>query len=102
LPDPWELLKKPESFKVPNRSDILFAVLSSVATAAVNNLTVSNWNAAWKIFAAAANSGHKDVAASSIKQLVLAHKSNLPMPVKELTIFEPILKQLFKAGYITN
>lgn len=93
LPDPEELLKNPSSFKLPTRGDKAYAVLSSVATAAVENLTKERWMAAWDIFASAAKQGGKDVAAASVRTLAQARKSNLPLPIKQIQEFIPLLKE---------
>ncbi|WP_225624355.1 hypothetical protein [Thermoanaerobacterium thermosaccharolyticum] len=93
LPDPEELLKNPSSFKLPTRGDKAYAVLSSVATAATENLTKERWIAAWDIFASAAKQGGKDVAAASVKTLAQARKNNLPLPTKQIQEFIPLLKE---------
>ncbi len=92
LPDPWMLLKHPDKFVMPSRSDIAFAIMSSVAAAALTDLTVANWNAAWEILGKAAESGGRDVAASAAKSLAEKFKENLPRPTKSLKHFIPILK----------
>lgn len=92
LPDPWDLLKHPDRFSLPNRGDIAFAVLSAVAAAAVSDLTVNHWKAAWQILGIAAKSGAKDVAASAAKTLAEKYKSNLPRPTEALSYFIPVLK----------
>lgn len=92
LPDPWDLLKHPEKFVLPDRGDVAFAVLSAVAAATVSELNVSNWKAAWQILGTAAKGGAKDVAASAAKTLAGVYKSNLPRPTEALAHFIPVLK----------
>ena len=92
LPDPEWVLAHPEKFQVPERGDQAFAVLSAVVTAAVGNLTKDRWLACWRVLAAAADQGAKDIAAASAKALAAARKPNLPLPTKELQGFIPLLK----------
>lgn len=92
LPDPEELIREPDKFKVPERGDQAFAVLTAVVTAAVGNLTSERWMAAWTVLARAADQGVKDVAAAAAKALARARKPGLPLPQKELQGFVPLLK----------
>lgn len=99
LPDPWELLKDPKKFKLHSRGDVNFAILSAVTAAAVSDLTEKHWLAAWTILGKAAKDGAKDVAAASSKILAEKHKSNLPLPSKDLLEFAPLLRS---AGLYKN
>ncbi len=92
LPNPETLLANPNEFLLPNRGDQAFAVLSSVASAVVHNLTAKRWSAAWAILALAAEQGGKDVAAVACKTLV-AHRAKMPLPTKELQAFLPLLQK---------
>jgi len=93
LPDPEELIREPDKFKVPERGDQAFAILTAVVTAAVGNLTSERWMAAWTVLARAADQGAKDIAAAAAKALAQARKPGLPLPQKELQGFIPLLKQ---------
>ena len=46
LPDPEELLAKPNAFKVPERGDRTFTILASVSQAVVANMTKERYLAA--------------------------------------------------------
>lgn len=94
LPDPEDILKAPDKFKLPSRSDRAFAVLASVAAAVVSNTTADRWLAGWKVMARAADGGPKDVAAASATGLLkLARKRpDLPLPTAEIKTFGPLLK----------
>ena len=94
LPDPEAILKAPEKFSLPKRSDRQFAVLASVAAAVVQNVTVERYLAGWKVMAIAAKDGPKDVAAAAAGSLMLLHrrKQDLPVPTAELKAFLPLLK----------
>jgi hypothetical protein len=93
LPDPEAVLAAPDSFKVPERGDQAFAVLTAVVSAAVGNLTKDRWMAAWQVLARAAEQGAKDIAAASAKALAQARKPGLPLPQKELREFIPLLQK---------
>lgn len=92
LPDPDELLAAPEKYRHPKRSDQAYAILNAVSLAAIADLTVARWNAAWTILAAAADAGGADVAAASARKLALARGTGLPLPVEQLTAFFPVLE----------
>lgn len=94
LPDPEDILAKPDKFKLPSRSDRQFAVLASVAAAVVSNTNGERWMAGWKVMAKAATEGPKDVAAAASSSLLkLARKRpDLPLPTAEIKAFVPLLK----------
>ena len=93
LPDPETLLKNPSQFELPKRGDKAFAILSSVAAAAVSNLTERRWSAAWEIIERCCKAGAKDMAARAA--IVLANERHrvpdYPVPAKALAELEPIL-----------
>jgi len=95
LPDPEMLLEKPDVFEPPKRGDVLFAILSSVAQAAICNLTLRRWKAAWKIILKATGVA-ADVAAVAANSLAKARreKPDLPLPVEALEKLRPILEAL--------
>jgi hypothetical protein len=94
LPDPEELLANPAAFRLPERGDIAYAVLSAVATAVVSNCTTERWLAAWEIMGAAAERGAKDIAAAAARQLarLRREKLELPMPAQIRQHFLPLLE----------
>jgi hypothetical protein len=93
LPDPETLLANPSKFELPKRGDKAFAILSSVAAAAVSNLTEKRWCAAWEIIERCCKAGAKDMAARAA--IVLANERSkvpdYPVPAKALAELEPIL-----------
>lgn len=94
LPDPEVILKDPDKFKLPARSDRAFAALAAVAAAVIQNLTHERWSAAWKVMAKAAKDGPKDIpATASSSLLLLARKrQDLPVPAAEMRAFMPLFK----------
>ena len=93
LPDPEELLAHPGKFKLPERGDQAFAVLSSVAAAACANLTQERWVAAWDIIDRCCKGQAKDIAARAA--IVLANQRakvpDYPVPTAALKELEPLL-----------
>ena len=94
LPDPEHLLAAPHDYVHPARGDLAYAVLSSVSLAATQRLTPQRWSAAWEILATAADQGGADIAAAAVKQLARAGqgREELPLPVRELVPFVPMLQ----------
>lgn len=91
LPDPEEVLANPSYLRLPDRGDQAFAILTAVITAAVGRLTEERWSAAWCVLARASEHGKKDIAAVAAKKLAAARKPELPLPLKELQEFAPLL-----------
>lgn len=94
LPDPEKLLENPDKFKVPERSDQIYAVLTSVVSATIHNLTEQRWKACWKILAIIATDKAPDIAAFAAKQLVRNSKKDMPIPKKEVAVFLPIMSEV--------
>lgn len=94
LPDPEELLKHPDKFKMPDRADKQFAVLSSVVSVVLNNLTPERWSAGWEVLATAAKQTKgPDIAAFAAKALAKRIDKELPPPMKQIAVFTPILRE---------
>ncbi len=105
LPDPEVLLAKPQSWKVPERGDIVFTILASVTHAATSKLTRERYLAAWQVFNIAANKGKKDVAAGSLSSLITAAAGKQWLNDAELTkelkpLLAPFVEILTTAGKI--
>lgn len=94
MPDPEALIKDPDSFKLPERLDKAYAVLTSISAAVIANLTIPRWNAGLKIMANAAKQGSPDVAAAAAKQLAENRPKGAPAPA-EAAVFLPLFQ---KAG----
>jgi hypothetical protein len=93
LPDPEEILAKPSKFKVyQERPDKTFAVLNSVIAAAVRDLKVERWKAAWEVLSIAAKNNAVDVAGAAASALARAREGkNLPLIPELIEPFHPIL-----------
>jgi len=69
LPDPEEVLANPESFRLPERGDRQFAVLSALVGAVKANPTKERWEAAFEVVQQAVEMGSADVAAVAARSL---------------------------------
>jgi hypothetical protein len=90
LPDPRTLLRRPSSYKHPERSDKAYVILSSVVNCALGDLTDDTWRRAWKVLERAARSGGVDVAAAAARALARGSFRGLSFP-KEAEVFRPLL-----------
>lgn len=103
LPDPEDLLKNPAAFKVPERGDVTFTVLASVANAVVEKMTKERYLAAWKIFEKAALANKQDVATAVVSRLVRGAMGKEFMGQKDVrdalrTVIAPFTALLTAAG----
>lgn len=92
LPDPEVVLANPEKFKLPKRGDRVYACLSSVLAAILNNNTPKRWVAGWKVLAKTQDEGMADIGAS----MAITLGKNRPdhtSPPAEANKFMAILKQ---------
>jgi hypothetical protein len=80
LPDPEEILANPSKFRLPERGDRQFAVLSALAAAVNANCTKERWEAAFEIVQKAVSQGSADVAAVAARSLA----QNVPPGVTAL------------------
>jgi MoxR-like ATPase len=98
LPDPEELLKNPKNFVLPERQDKAYAILMSVAQAAVENPSPKKWNAAWQIIGTASLQGAKDIAVNAVTLLAKFRKENnksgYEFPTEIVRSFLPLLKNV--------
>jgi hypothetical protein len=69
LPDPEAILADPSQFRLPERGDRQFAVLSAVTAAVVANPTKERWIAGFSVIEQAVDRGAADVAAVAARAL---------------------------------
>jgi hypothetical protein len=94
LPDPEKVIADPRAYVVPPRGDRAYAVLAAVAEAVASNTTAARWKAAWKVIAKTCEAGMPDVAAFAARRLAKMARQNLPLPVEEVQVLAPILKEV--------
>ncbi len=101
LPEPAWLLENVDSYDLPKKPDVVYAIISSALSLVC--LDESNlqkyWYPAWKLLSKVVRGSAPDVAAFAAKNLVkYANKQNmlrdLPIPKKELATFAPILREV--------
>lgn len=98
IPDPEELLKDPERFKLdPKRGDICFAILASVVAAYARKKTLNRWHASWIVLRKAADAGATDIAVSAVRMLLNNRRGDFPMPISN---YEPFVSLLEDAKLI--
>lgn len=94
LPNPEELLAKPENFEAPTRGDKVYAIGASVLAVVKENNTPERWKAAGRLIAVIAKSNHSDVAVAIGKRWMQIRPSENVMPDAEsLKALAPILKE---------
>lgn len=100
LPDPEMLLANPAAYQHDARGDVVYTVLSSVASAAAGNLTPGRWDAAWGVLSRAATLGGNDVAAFAAERLIRAGGErigkDLALPHREAAVFAPLFAAVKK------
>jgi hypothetical protein len=80
LPDPEAILADPTSFRLPERADRQFAILSAVAAAVQTNPTKERWETAFELIQQVVGAGSADVAAVAARALA----QNVPEGVDAL------------------
>jgi ATPase family associated with various cellular activities (AAA) len=92
LPDPEEVLRDPESFRLPERGDRAYAALVSITAAVLADNTVSRWEAAWTAIAAATQANHADIAVVAVRSLT-AHRPEGAVPPPDVLLkMTPVLR----------
>jgi hypothetical protein len=97
LPDPEDVLADPGRFRLPDRGDRQFAVLSSIAAAVVANPTRERWNAAFEIVEQAVRKGAPDIAAVASRTLAAHMPAGIESLPSGLTALAPVMS---KAGLL--
>jgi hypothetical protein len=107
LPNPEELLKAPEKFKVPDRGDIAYTIMASIATCVCQKMSKPRYLAAWELFGICAKSGKKDYAATAVKVLAQAavkagYMSDEKVRTALAANMKPFIELLCAAGLQTS
>ena len=93
LPAPEVVLAAADSFPIPQRGDIAFAIYQACAQYAVRSGDAQTWLACAKLLARAAEAGHADVAAVAFSQLA-RHRVDVPVPPEVVRPFTRLLKEV--------
>lgn len=93
LPDPKYLLEHPETFKMPDRGDLIYAVLTGVADLASKRPNEQRVVNAWRIFGVAAKEKSADLGAASAQALARATKPEWMKKAEgDIKAYAPLLK----------
>ncbi len=91
LPDPEAILADPGSFRLPDRGDRQFAVLSAVAAAVAANPTADRWHAGFAVIEQAVRRGAPDVAAVAARALAACMPEDVGSLPSALNALAPVL-----------
>jgi len=97
LPDPEEVLRDPDRFRLPDRGDRQFAVLSALTAAVAARPTKERWEAAFKVVEQAVDRGAADVAAVAARTLAKHVPEGLTSLPPSVVALAPVLD---KAGIL--
>lgn len=91
LPDPEVILSDPSRFRLPDRGDRQFAVLSAITAAVSADPTPARWEAAFGLIEQAVNRGAADIAAVAARTLAECAPAGLEALPASLTALAPVL-----------
>lgn len=99
LPNPQDLLNRPSSFVVPQRSDILNAIIYSVEYEATKEqpITADTWTNWGEILVAVLDAGYSDVAYSSGKIWMRNRPQGVNIPRNQVSSFKNLFEKLDQA-----
>ena len=95
LPTPQEVLRNADSFKVPDRSDKTFAILSNLIPYVKENFEKKFWDASWKVIGKICEANQPDVAAVWAIRLAQGMKPEWGFP-KEFIKFQHLFAGIAK------
>jgi len=88
LPDPEDLLRDPKNAKLPDRTDLQYAVLQSVAGVLAHNFTEGRYLSACTILNKAAKDYAVDIAAVVTKQVIMLGRQHKVMATPDMSAFK--------------
>jgi hypothetical protein len=91
LPDPEDVLADPARFRLPERGDRQFAVLSAVVAAVGANPTIARWEAAFRVIEQVVARGAPDVAAVAARTLAEQAPAGLTALPPAISALAPVL-----------
>jgi hypothetical protein len=91
LPDPEEVLADPARFRLPDRGDRQFAVLSAVVAAVGASPTIARWEAAFQVIEQVVARGAPDVAAVAARTLAEQAPAGLTALPPAISALAPVL-----------
>jgi hypothetical protein len=96
------VLADPASFRLPERGDRQFAVLSALAAAVSANPTKERWEAAFQVVGQAVEAGAADVAAVASRALAKCAPPDVEALPPALASLAPVLGRAGLLGRLTG
>jgi len=89
-----DMLRQGARYVVPDRQDKAYAELAnlSITVSGYDPIPPKIWEAAWRVFAAAAAQGKAATAAAAVKSLASKARPDLPPVYEEIQAFRPLLE----------
>ena len=91
LPDPKDLLRNPDAWKVPTRGDRIWATLTSLCDYVIESGKARDWERAFAVLAIANDAGQGDIAISAGQEMAKRRPRGAKVP-KSLEKFLPLLE----------
>ncbi len=93
LPDPEQLLANPNSLVLPtNRHDVIQAILMSVVSSVLRNMTIERYRQGLKVLCKGANDGVVDIAWPALSVLEKHKPADANNAIPEMAVFKDFLK----------
>jgi len=92
LPDPEAVLKKGDKFDFPDRTDKVYAICASVASAVIADMTPERYVAAWDVLGRCAEMGMADLAVTSALALAAHRPEGAELVQKGASKLVPLFK----------
>jgi hypothetical protein len=80
LPNPEDILKNPTGWDVKKRSDITFAILTSIVSAYASKVSEDRWVSAWQVIDHVVNNNQIDVAVAAAHNLAKLGRKEFKNP----------------------
>ena len=90
LPDPEALLRRPSSYRRPERDDQVHAVVAAVTAAVITSATPPRWTRALEVFCEVASAGNLDIAAVGVRAIATLRPDGAEIPAG-LVVFGEVL-----------
>jgi hypothetical protein len=93
LPNPEEIFKNFNSFKLPTRLDKIYVIGASLMSALRNSTTLERWNTVGKVLELIAKSGHPDLAVTFARDWIRIRPENATPDKDLLRSLVPLLTE---------
>lgn len=94
LPNPEDLIKDPDSLKLPERADQVFVLCTSVAAAVMGKNTKKRWEQGFKVLVNVAKAGKPDFAAFAARTFAANEARGVEWSEDIPKVFGPLLSKI--------